>query len=46
MDDETRRLFDRWVIAFLDPPVVLDAYLMRLILDEHDAREAAISDEP
>ena len=37
MDDETRRLLDRWIIAFLDPPVLLDPHLMRLILDEHDA---------
>ena len=37
MDDETRRLLDRWIIAFLDPPVLLDPDLMRLILDEHDA---------
>ena len=39
MDDETRKLLDRWIIAFLDPPVVLDADLMRLILDEHEARQ-------
>lgn len=40
MDDETRRLLDRWIIAFLDPPAVLDADLMRLILAEHDAGRA------
>lgn len=39
MDEDTRKLLDRWIIAFLDPPVVLDADLMRLILDEHEARE-------
>lgn len=37
MEDETRRLLDRWIIAFLDPPAVLDVDLMRLILDEHEA---------
>ncbi len=37
MDEEMGRLLDRWIIAFLDPPAVLDADLMRSILDEHDA---------
>lgn len=39
MDEETRKLLDRWIIAFLDPPSVLDPDLMRLILDEHEARQ-------
>ncbi len=37
VDEEMGRLLDRWIIAFLDPPAVLDADLMRSILDEHDA---------
>ena len=37
MDEKTRWLVDRWIIAFLDPPAVLDPHLMRLILDEHEA---------
>lgn len=37
MDDELRGLLDRWIIAFLDPPTVLDRDLMRSILEEHEA---------
>lgn len=40
LDDDTKRLLDRWIIAFLDPPSVLDPDLMRLILEEHEATKA------
>lgn len=41
MDDETSRLVERWIIAFLETPSLPDAELMARILAEHDAELAA-----
>ncbi|WGM46685.1 hypothetical protein KOAAANKH_01558 [Brevundimonas sp. NIBR10] len=40
MDDETRRLVDRWIITFLEPPAFVDAELMARVLAEEDDRIA------
>ena len=38
MDDETERLIRRWMIAFCEMPVLIDAELMRSVLDEAESR--------
>ena len=39
MDAETKTLVDRWTLAFREPPVLIDAELMRRVLaDVDDAR--------
>ncbi|MDI1325669.1 MAG: hypothetical protein PSV23_02610 [Brevundimonas sp.] len=38
MDTETGALVQRWIIAFCEPPVLIDADLMRRMLSDHDAR--------
>jgi hypothetical protein len=37
MDRETRALVERWIIAFCEPPVLIDAELMRRVLAEVEA---------
>jgi len=34
MDDELKVLTDRWILAFCEAPPILDAELMRQMLDE------------
>lgn len=42
MTDEERELVDRWILAFCEPPPVVDAELMRRLLAEpHLLEEAA-----
>lgn len=38
MHDEDRKLLDRWILTFLEPPPVVDPELMRRLLAEHDAK--------
>ncbi len=38
MDNETNRLIERWILAFCEPPPLIDAELMRRVLAEHEAR--------
>jgi hypothetical protein len=44
MDKETEALFDRWVLRFCEPPVVLDPELMRRLLAE-EAQPRSDSDD-
>lgn len=37
MDVETRALVQRWMIAFREPPVLIDAELMRRVLADAEA---------
>ncbi len=39
MEDETERLVERWILAFCEPPPLIDAELMRRMLADHDAKE-------
>lgn len=42
MTNEERELVDRWILAFSEPPPVVDAELMlRLLAELHLPREAA-----
>jgi len=34
LDSETRTLVQRWIIAFCEAPVLIDAELMRRVLDD------------
>ena len=38
MDSETKRLIERWILTFCEPPALIDAELMRRVLAEHEAR--------
>ena len=38
MDDETEDLVRRWILAFCEAPVLVDAELMRRLLAEHRER--------
>lgn len=38
MDEDMKRLVDRWVAVFLEMPVLLDAGLMRPMLAEAERR--------
>lgn len=38
MDEDMKRLVDRWVTVFLEMPVLLDAGLMRPMLAEAERR--------
>ncbi len=40
MKNENSELLDRWIVAFLEPPAVVDPELMRRLLAEHAARHA------
>ena len=39
MNEETRALVDRWIMAFCEAPILIDEALMRQVLDEHDQTE-------
>lgn len=39
--EETERLMERWILAFCEPPPLLDAELMARLLAEHEAKETA-----
>jgi hypothetical protein len=34
MDEDLNRLTERWILAFCEAPPILDAELMRQVLDE------------
>ncbi|MFA4893578.1 hypothetical protein [Brevundimonas sp.] len=40
MDIETKVLVQRWIIAFSETPILIDAELMRRVLSDHEARLA------
>ncbi len=40
MDIETDGLIERWILAFCEPPALIDAELMRRVLADHEARTA------
>lgn len=40
MDIETGALVQRWIIAFRETPILIDAELMHRVLNDHDARLA------
>jgi len=44
MTPDTETLIQRWIVAFREGPVLVDAELMRRLLAEHDARGAAEPD--
>jgi len=37
LDNETRALVERWILRFCETPVLIDARLMRRVLDEAEA---------
>ncbi|MGZ9098710.1 MAG: hypothetical protein ACXW3O_03315 [Brevundimonas sp.] len=39
MDIETKALVQRWILAFCEAPVLIDAELMRRVLDDAEAAE-------
>jgi hypothetical protein len=39
MDDETKDLVDRWIMAFCEAPVLLDAELMRRVLADWESSQ-------
>ena len=39
MDSETERLIDRWILAFCEPPPLVDAELMRRVLADYEDQE-------
>ena len=39
MNDETERLIQRWIIAFCEVPVLVDAELMRTVLADVEAKQ-------
>ncbi|WP_277596057.1 hypothetical protein [Brevundimonas fluminis] len=41
MNEDTDRLVERWILAFCEPPPLIDAELMRRMLAENDAKERA-----
>lgn len=41
MDAETEHLIQRWIIAFCETPVLIDAELMRAVLADVEARPEA-----
>jgi len=40
LDIETKVLVQRWIIAFSETPILIDAELMRRVLSDHEARLA------
>ncbi|HEY1224432.1 MAG TPA: hypothetical protein VGE54_04310 [Brevundimonas sp.] len=38
MDADGERLLERWILAFCEPPPLIDVELMRRVLAEHEAR--------
>jgi len=43
MHDDTDRLVERWILAFCETPALIDGPLMRLVLDEHDAKLGSLA---
>jgi len=41
VSEEIERLMERWILAFCEPPPLLDAELMARLLAEHEAKETA-----
>ena len=41
MEDDVERLVERWILAFCEPPPLVDAELMRRMLADHAEREQA-----
>lgn len=39
MDDELKRITERWILAFCEAPILLDAELMRRLLAERERSE-------
>jgi hypothetical protein len=39
MDDEMDRLVERWILAFCEPPPLVDAELMARLLADHETKE-------
>ncbi|WP_428150349.1 hypothetical protein [Brevundimonas sp.] len=39
MDAETEHLIQRWIIAFCEAPVLIDAELMRAVLADAESRQ-------
>lgn len=37
MDGDTEKLIERWIIAFCEPPPLVDVELMRRVLADHEA---------
>jgi hypothetical protein len=47
LDSETRTLVERWILAFCETPVLIDAELMRRVLDEAEtAKERESRERP
>ena len=44
MDDEIERLTQRWIVAFCEIPIVIDAPLMKTVLEEVEARSKDMQD--
>lgn len=40
-DDDVDRLVERWILAFCEPPPLVDPHLMRLVLAERQSRGPA-----
>lgn len=38
MDNETERLIQRWIIAFCEVPILVDAELMRAVLADVESK--------
>jgi hypothetical protein len=41
MNEEIERLVERWILAFCEPPPLVDPELMRLVLAEHEGKGPA-----
>ena len=38
MDNETERLIQRWILAFCEVPIIVDAELMRTVLADVEGK--------
>lgn len=38
MDNETERLIQRWIVAFCEVPILIDAELMRAVLADVEGK--------
>lgn len=41
MTDDAKRLLDRWILTFCEPPPLIDVELMTRLLAEHEAKGEA-----
>ena len=41
MDPDAKRLMERWIIAFCEPPPLVDVELMRRVLAEHESGDGS-----